>query len=296
MNPSSASATDKSKVEILSDGSVRGSGGERAFDYLVSLDTKLKNITGIMIEVVPDLGFKGGPGLSKDGNMVITEVQARWQGKGEGAKEMPIGFADAKATFTQKDFDVKRTFDGNLDGGNKGWALAGTNYKVPQRAVYRVKDLIEGNSEQGVKLTVGILCRFKSHPLGRFRVYVTTDTDPLHFGIPSHVADAFGKAVGERSETEQKGLMDWIAEADAEYQNRLWATKGPFPAIPADKKMEELQKALKYAEIPIEEDPRLIRFRKDLEMSARQAKNPRLTAAQDLTWALINNPAFLFNH
>ncbi len=296
MNPSSASATDKSKVEILPDGSVRGSGGERAFDYLVSLDTKLKNITGIMIEVVPDLGFKGWPGLSKDGNMVITEVQARWQGKGEGDKEMPIGFADAKATFTQKDFDVKRTFDGNLDGGNKGWALAGTNYKVPQRAVYRVKDLIEGNSEQGVKLTVGILCRFKSHPLGRFRVYVTTDSDPLHFGIPAHVVDAFGKAAGARSETEQKGLVDWIAEADVEYQNRRWAAKGPFPAIPADKKMEELQKALKYAEIPIEEDPRLIRFRKDLEMSARQAKNPRLTAAQDLTWALINNPAFLFNH
>ena len=25
-------------------------------------------------------------------------------------------------------------------------------------------------------------------------------------------------------------------------------------------------------------------------------KNKRLTAAQDLAWALINNPAFLFNH
>ena len=160
----------------------------------------------------------------------------------------------------------------------------------------RLVDLIEGNSEQGVKLTVGILCRFKCHPLGRFRVYVTTDPDPLHFGIPAHVVDAFGKAAGARSETEQKGLVDWIAEADVEYQNRRWAAKGPFPAIPADKKMEELQKALKYAEIPIEEDPRLIRFRKDVEMSARQAKNPRLTAAQDLTWALINNPAFLFNH
>ena len=87
-----------------------------------------------------------------------------------------------------------------------------------------------------------------------------------------------------------------MGEGDAELQKRRWTAKGPYPAIPADKKLDELQKALKYAETPIEEDPRLIRFRKDVEMSAGQAKNPRLTAAQDLTWALINNPAFLFNH
>ena len=60
--------------------------------------------------------------------------------------------------------------------------------------------------------------------------------------------------------------------------------------------MADLKKALQYAEMPIEIDPRLIRYRKDVEMSEGQAKNPRLTAAQDLTWALINNPAFLFNH
>jgi hypothetical protein len=60
--------------------------------------------------------------------------------------------------------------------------------------------------------------------------------------------------------------------------------------------MEELKKALTYAETPIEVDPKLIKFRAEVAMSAAQAKNPRLTAAQDLTWALINNPAFLFNH
>lgn len=296
IRPASVTASDKSKVEILPDGSVKGNGGERAFDYLVSGETKLSNITGLMIETVPDLAFNGGPGLSKDGNMVITEVQARWQAKAGGSEGKGIVFADAKATFTQNGFDVKRTFDGNLDGGNKGWALAGTNLQIPQRAVFKLKEPAAGDSENGATLTVGVLCRFKSHPIGRFRVYVTTDADPLNFGIPFHIADAFGKGAGQRSEEEKKFLAAWVGESDTELQKRRWAAKGPFPPIPAGKKMEELNKALKYAEMPIEEDPRLIRFRKDLEISARQAKNPRLTAAQDLTWALINNPSFLFNH
>ena len=106
-------------------------------------------------------------------------------------------------------------------------------------------------------------------------------------------APALGIVIADE---ERKALVAWLGESDPDLQNRRWAAKGPFPPVPADKKMEELNKALKYAQMPIEEDPRLIRFRKDLEISARQAKNPRLTAAQDLTWALINNPSFLFNH
>ncbi len=296
VTPAAVTASDKSKVEILPDGSVKGSGGERPLDYLVSTETKLTNITGLMIEAVPDLSFNGGPGLSKDGNIVITELQARWKGKGEGVEETGISFADAKATFTQKDFDVKRTFDGNLDGKNRGWALHGTNHKIPHRAVYKFKETMTGDGNQGVTLTVGVLCRLKSHPIGRFRIYVTQDADPLQFGIPAHVAEALGVESGQRSAQQGKALLAWVGENDAEYQNRRWTAKGPFPGLPPDKKMEELQKALKYVNIPIEVDPKLLSYRKDVEMSAGQAKNIRLTAAQDLTWALINNPAFLFNH
>jgi len=33
----------------------------------------------------------------------------------------------------------------------------------------------------------------------------------------------------------------------------------------------------------------------DLQQSALQLESKRLTAAQDLSWALINSPSFLFN-
>ena len=56
-----------------------------------------------------------------------------------------------------------------------------------------------------------------------------------------------------------------MGENDAEYQKRRWTVKNGQPPLPPDKKMEELQKALKYAEMPIEVDPRLVRFRKEVE-------------------------------
>ena len=47
---------------------------------------------------------------------------------------------------------------------------------------------------------------------------------------------------------------------------------------------------------PVPVDPRLAQLQSDLAMSTRQLTDKRLTAAQDIAWALINSPAFLFNH
>ncbi|NOS71924.1 MAG: hypothetical protein HOP33_18585, partial [Verrucomicrobia bacterium] len=50
------------------------------------------------------------------------------------------------------------------------------------------------------------------------------------------------------------------------------------------------------AEEPIRLDPYLVQLREDAKASGRQNENKRLTVVQDLTWALINSPGFLFNH
>ncbi len=47
---------------------------------------------------------------------------------------------------------------------------------------------------------------------------------------------------------------------------------------------------------PTPDDPMLVQLREDAKQSTKQLENIRLTAAEDLTWALINSPAFLFNH
>ena len=56
-----------------------------------------------------------------------------------------------------------------------------------------------------------------------------------------------------------------------------------------------LEAAVTKAQAPIQEDFKLVELRQNMEYSTRQAADRRLTAAQDLTWALVNSPSFLFN-
>jgi hypothetical protein len=58
----------------------------------------------------------------------------------------------------------------------------------------------------------------------------------------------------------------------------------------------ELEQKHTNAQRPILIDPKLVQLRRDADLSQKQLGNQRLTAAQDLAWALINSPAFLFNH
>ena len=57
----------------------------------------------------------------------------------------------------------------------------------------------------------------------------------------------------------------------------------------------ERRTVLARAEEPIRIDPKLIQLRADAAQSKLQMANLRLTGAQDLVWALVNTPAFLFN-
>jgi hypothetical protein len=66
--------------------------------------------------------------------------------------------------------------------------------------------------------------------------------------------------------------------------------------LPEDDQAIVLAKRIERLSSPLPEDSRLIRLRADLKESEAQLVNGRLTAAQDLVWALINSPAFLFNH
>jgi hypothetical protein len=65
--------------------------------------------------------------------------------------------------------------------------------------------------------------------------------------------------------------------------------------VPEDPKLKQLKTTLANAELPVPIDPKLVQLRADAGMSTKQVANKRLTGAQDLAWAIINNPAFLFN-
>ncbi len=60
--------------------------------------------------------------------------------------------------------------------------------------------------------------------------------------------------------------------------------------------MKQLETQLAAAQQPIPTDGKLQQMRRAVELSQEQLKNKRLTVAQDVVWALINNPSFLYNH
>jgi len=65
--------------------------------------------------------------------------------------------------------------------------------------------------------------------------------------------------------------------------------------VPEDLELAKLKAELATAEKPVAVDPVLAQLRADAELSTRQAADRRLTGVQDLAWALVNTPAFLFN-
>ena len=63
-----------------------------------------------------------------------------------------------------------------------------------------------------------------------------------------------------------------------------------------DAHMKQLESQLAAAQAAIPMDAKLQQIRRAVELSQEQLKNKRLTVAQDVVWALINNPSFLYNH
>ncbi len=70
----------------------------------------------------------------------------------------------------------------------------------------------------------------------------------------------------------------------------------PGQPLPIDPTLLELRGRLAEASLPIPPDARLAQLRSDAAIGAEQVAARRLTAAQDIAWALINSPSFLFNH
>ncbi len=263
-------------------------------DYTITAESHLPEITGLMLEVLPDESLPNfGPGRATDGNMVLTEIKLATGSKGKGAKKMSVDLADARADFSQKDFEVKTAIDNKKTGNRNGWALAGQLGR-PHHATFALAKPITGTN--GTALTITLLHKFKeSFQTGRFRVWVTSSKQPLDFGLPDNILPVVKTAAKDRTPEQNEVLQSYYRTADEgllKKEQTLFTSKKP---LPIDPKLIELRETLAKVSLPVPLDPKLVQLRQDVQMSTRQNSDHRLTGAQDLTWALINNPAFLFN-
>ena len=298
LDPSELKATNGATLKKESDLSVVASGPNGKGAYEFTADTKLTGITGVRLELFADKRFpSNGPGRAKNGNYVLSEFQvfARSAGKPD---EQPrqVALQNAQANFSQDGYAVATAIDGQAPASGNGWASS------PQLGVTRLASF---ETKEDLKIAGGATLRFVlnqqyqdgTHSIGRFRISVTTEPRPLEFGLAPEIADLVALPADQRSEEQKKNLLEYYRSKDSERAKLADALAAARQPRPVDPKLKQLQDALTFAtndKPPA--DTHLEQLRRDVALSTKQLAEKRVITTQDIAWALINSPAFLFNH
>jgi WD40 repeat protein len=296
LNPRTLTAAARgTTLRKLDDLSVLAGGRSGNGAYTVVATTDLRGITAVRLEVLPDERLpRGGPGRASDGNFVLNQFELTVAPKSDPMKARKVFFARAKADFSQDNFPIKSAIDGSTNAG-KGWAVS-PNFGVPHWAVFELKEPID--LPEGAVLTFKISQDFAGgqYTLGRFRLSVAAAKPPVPLGLPEDLQIILDTPAAARDAQQQAALMKYFRTTDKELRQHQSALAEAQKPLPPDPKLVELKAAVAEAQKPVPTDPKLLQLRQDAAMSTKQMENKRLTAAQDVAWALINSPAFLFNH
>jgi len=146
---------------------------------------------------------------------------------------------------------------GAIDGNSSsGWAISPEVGKS-HHAIFEVSGDV--TIDQASELVVKFTHEFtdSTHNLGKFRLATTSSQRPLRLKsqLSNEIQAIVSKPKADRTEAEQKQLVDFYLANDA----------------------------------------RLTELQQRWEQAKKLVENRRLTGLQDLAWALINSPAFLFN-
>lgn len=291
-------AGNRLQLTIREDASVIASGDRQSNAvYTVEIPIEPGKVGGLMLEALTDDSLPGfGPGLNDSGKFVITEFEVEYRESSDSEETTEVKFEEVVADFTEEGYDVLNIINGDKDRDDKGWSI-GDRGRETHWARFALSEPLSINGEGGT-LVVTITCRYSDNefPLGKFRLYTTESEAPLEKGLPDSVAAVLQKPEGQRSGQENTVLRDWVKLQTPEYFQKRYAWLTAKRPLPLDPRMESLNAVLAKAEQPVPVDPALVQLRQDVAYSIKQAANRRLTAAQDLTWALINNAAFIFNY
>ena len=282
----------KSKATIRSDRSVFMESKQGKDVYTVYTSTDLTGVSAVRLEVLSDAKLPGkGPGYA-NGNFVLTEFVMEVAHPDRPKQWKPVKFSTATSHFDQVNYVIAKTIDGVVKG-NQGWAQAGGLGKT-NWATFQL--------ELPVGYSNGTLVRFKMHQdydpihqIGAFRISLTKFHKPVGLGLSEELLSGLTKPKSSWSDAEKKNFATLAQRGDlklAELNRALVEANKPLTIQP---QIVSAREKLARSEKPVPPDFKLTQLEKDTTMSAKQLENQRLTAAHDISWALINSPSFLFN-
>jgi Protein of unknown function (DUF1549)/Protein of unknown function (DUF1553)/Planctomycete cytochrome C len=189
------------------DGSVLATGANPATDvFTITAKTKLKAITGVRLEGLPDDSLVArGPGRADNGNFVLTEFKIT-------AADKPVVLTGLNATFEQAGFPITNAVDGNND---TGWAIA-SDFGKTQTATFSAADAGRtGDEERVVTMRLEFLSPHVSHVLGRFRISITDSPTVTPQSLPEKIRDVLAVEPDKRNDAQKKELDDYHLNNDA---------------------------------------------------------------------------------
>ncbi|MFO0893116.1 MAG: hypothetical protein U0790_28760 [Isosphaeraceae bacterium] len=295
LEPKSLKASGGVKLAKEADGSVVVSGDNKPTVVTIVAETDLSGITGVRLEALPDpRNPNNGPGRAPDGNFVLAEIQLSAAPRAAAEQAKAIALQNPLADFSQVGFEVAKAADGNPNDVGSGWAVSPVT-GVTHWATFETKEPV--GQAGGSILTFQLHQRFAGNvfQLGRFRLSVTRQPKP-GLSLPENLRAVLATAPEVRSQAQKDLLLGYFRAMDNDLRQKIAAVNASKAPLPVDPKLASLKGQLEQLQRPVPVDPVLVQLRHDLEMSIQQAAARRLTAAQDIAWALINSPAFLFNH
>lgn len=281
-------------LEPRDDRSIKATGKVDKGAYTITVRTSLQNINAFRVEALQDTSIEGsGPGLPTNGNFVVTEFEVQAASAAEPEKFTKVNLQNAKADYLQAGFNIALAIDGNA-GNQNAWAVANAG-GVTHWATFETKQPVKGNDGLILKFVIHQNHNAKEHLLARFRISATTKSAP-GLGLPE-VFQAIARVPADKQTDEQKAtLTTWFRKTDKQYLARASAVNQAKQPLPEDPGVTTRKERITFLSQPLADDAELLQLRSDFDFSTKQLNAQRLTATQDLAWALINSPAFLFNH
>jgi WD40 repeat protein/mono/diheme cytochrome c family protein len=290
--PQSVQQSSGAAIEVLADRSLltRESKGKTVTEVIA--ETDLTGVSSLRLEMLADQSLPGGgPGLNPgNGNFVLTELEVEIAPSSDPESWRAVPIAGALADYEQQNYPVSFTFDGQKTG-TAGWALAGGTGKS-RWATYHFQ--LPVGFAGGSRIRVRLSQDFdQQHMVGRFRLALASLERPAGLGLSDELLTQL-VAPSPSEETKQRLLAAFQRgdERRVALDTELAAARMP---LTIDQRVVDARAALELAQRPVPPDPLLARLERDFEQSRGQLENLRLTMAQDLAWAMVNSPAFLFN-
>ncbi|MFP6873854.1 MAG: DUF1549 domain-containing protein [Verrucomicrobiales bacterium] len=212
----------------------------------------------------------------------------------DSPKSQKFALENAKADFSQGNYPVASAIDGNRGDINNGWGIAPQMGKL-HTATFEVKELPENNDRRLLRFDLDQQYKGNRWSIGRFRISITNSPKPINSGLPGNITGILAKEEGARTEQDNAALTKFYRENNADLKNLAQAVADVRKARGRDPKLVDLEAKIAEAESPLPVDSTLAQLRKDIALSEQQSNQKRLTGAQDIAWAIINTPAFLFN-